>query len=479
LWFILTLVSTSVEFPICTASGDQLYPDVCWDGEAFWVVWQDEELGTIQGVRISEGGDMLTGEVTLLEKGDDPGPVCYPCVAGALDRIGVEARVKVGDNEFGTPVWGVMHREFTFVGVPLGPQPTRISGSFDLEFDNQVSRPTLVFGDKHFFSLFRTARQSSFEVHMASICVGVDIETQTPHEIWMSSSGFDYYPLPICWGGSKFLVLNTRAENGAFLWDTLVFQGVGGEFGFYRPQYGAHQVVKSQSLVSQGAYFFLVGERRDWVGFDILDSNATPINDSATTLDFGAGIKTYYPCATSDGKNFVSVWENRFKENNTSHLYAIEVDTTGVILKSGYVIQKSPVDRTPAIAFGESKYLLVWSDNHEGEFNIYGMLFDTLELKEAIREENLPAELPFSIVAHPDVFSTATTLYLSGADVNTEVILRVYNNTGSAVRQLVVPRGEGGVVWDGKDARGRTLSAGIYFVVPEGVKARTARVIKL
>ena len=56
--FLLSLVLLSVEFPICTAPGDQLCPDVCWDGQSFWVVWAENQgdSGKIAATKITEGG---------------------------------------------------------------------------------------------------------------------------------------------------------------------------------------------------------------------------------------------------------------------------------------------------------------------------------------------------------------------------------------------------------------------------------------
>lgn len=57
--------------PIATGPGDQVWPDACWDGENFWVVWQNNVDSTIYGARVSAAGELL-----------DPNPVQYPHLSG-------------------------------------------------------------------------------------------------------------------------------------------------------------------------------------------------------------------------------------------------------------------------------------------------------------------------------------------------------------------------------------------------------------
>jgi len=499
----LTLIFTltyaaSIEFPICTSTGDQLYPDVCWDGEAFWVVWQDEELGTIRGVRVSENGELLTDEVELLEKGPALGPVHIPSIAAGLGRLAVEARVMVGYNEFfpELELWGVIHREFAVDGEPLTSGSVWIPGSTDLaqelELGVGASAPQVLFGRNHFFSLYKASYFNGTDGHAWSWFVGFDDYGMTLQDVWSSGGSFEFQPSIGCWDGERFVVLfwGKNQLNGAFVSDSIYYKEIGEDFslGFMVMNYQPNDLqgtIKYQAFAAGGTGYFIISERGGWhrelrhqMVFHILDSTVMPV-DSGRTVGFFPYITCSYPDAVFVGENFVCVWENRYLNNNTTHLYAIEVDTSGEILKSGYVVQKSPIDQHPAIAFGEEKYFLVWCDNHEGEFNIYGMLFDTLEVKESIQEHNPLPVISSPIIAKPNIFSATTTLYLSASNMDKDVVLKVYDNTGSLVRRLVLPKGERSVVWDGKDEKGKAMHSGVYFVrgIRDGMIRTTKAVI--
>ena len=485
--------AVSIEFPISTAPGDQLYPDVCWDGEAFWVVWQDEELGTIRGVRVSEDGEFLTDEVEFFNKGSFQGPMCHPVVAAGRDRISAEARVMLFYNEFGSKTWGIMHNEFTFDGVPIHPYPM-VLGSYDKETIH-ASTPCLLFGEKYFFSFHRYSKETPIDFHASSVGWSFDPEAGKAYLMWESSEvQLEFYPPTACWDGERFVVLfwGKNQLNGAFVSDSIYYKEIGEDFSW---PWGIIEIptddlrfeTKFQTLVPGGSgYFFMSQTCEGYIGADyvhgmvfyILDSTVMPV-DSGRAVGFFPYITCSYPDAVFVGENFVCVWENRYLNNNTTHLYAIEVDTSGEILKSGYVVQKSPIDQHPAIAFGEEKYFLVWSDNHEGEFNVYGMLFDTLEVKESIQEHNPLPVISSPIIAKPNIFSATTTLYLSASNMDKDVVLKVYDKTGSLVRRLVLLKGERSVVWDGNDEKGRDLHSGVYFILPEGMKVSATRIIKL
>ncbi|MBN2379852.1 T9SS type A sorting domain-containing protein [candidate division WOR-3 bacterium] len=385
----------SIEIPICTAPGDQLYPDVCWDGEAFWVVWQDEELGTIRGVRVNEEGEFLTDKLELLPRANDGSGVCLPCVAAGGGRIGMECRIRIGHTEFGEEAWGVGHNEFDFYGKPLH-NPILFPGT-DYDFIDG-STPSLLFGGKHFYSIHKRNYETHIDLHSSSGAFGFD-SLMYYTQVWQSSAPeIEFFPPVACWDGSKIVIIYHSyweiAYLGALLNDSIVWQGLGENFKLGRSEYRANSPTgdpKYQSLINLNSRFFFISEARanevkGLIGYDIFDSTCMPIKDSATLLDFNPQIKCWYPDAVSDGNNFIAVWENRFQDE-TVHLYAIEVDTLGEILKSGYVVWEGPSNQQPALAYGAGKFLLTWSDNRNGDFNIRGMFFDTLEVFESIEEK--------------------------------------------------------------------------------------------
>jgi len=488
---VSSATAVSFEIPITNAPGDQLYPDVCWDGEAFWVVWQDEELGTIRGIRVNEGGEFLTGEVELMPKSNDGTPVRYPCVAAGGGRIGAECRVKIGYTEFGKEAWGVGHNEFDFDGNPLH-KPTLFPNN-----DNECttsSTPCLLYGKNHFYSIHNRSFETPGDFHGSSGAFGFD-STMEYTQIWQSSEPeLEFFPPVACWDGERLVIIYhslwKRAFLGAFLDDMLEPQGFGEDFTIGRLvlTITTSGDPKFQSLTLSKSRYLLVSEARDnhndiagLIWFDVLDSTCMPIKDSATLLDFNPSIKCRYPDAISDGNDFIAVWENRF-EDKTVHLYGIEVDTFGNTLKSGYVVWKGPSNQQPALAYGGGKYLLTWSDNRDGDFDIRGMIFDTLEVFEGVKEMPEPLE-ECVLKASRNPFRDKVDIYLSqkgGGDDNMTVL--IFDMLGRKVNTLKLSPGEERISWEGRDTEGRLLPTGIYFATlnsGNGPVSQTARIVKV
>lgn len=452
--------ATSIELPICTAPGDQFYPDVCWDGEAFWVVWQDNSLGTIRGIRVNDKGEFLTDEVELLPKANDGSGVRYPCVASGGGRIGAECRVRIGYTEFGDEAWGVGHNEFDFDGNPLH-QPVLFPN-----WDYDYSTPCLLFGKSHFFSIHMRYFLTPIDQHGSSSAFGFDSTMHYTH-VWQSSEPeLEFFPPVACWDGNRFVIIYhslwKNAYLGTFLDDTLVSQGIGEDFTIGRLELTISSFgnPKFQSLTSSKSRYLLIseGKENDFIWFDILDSTCTPIKDSATIVDLGDDIKLYYPDAVFNGEHFQCVWENRSEE--AIDLYSIKVDTLGEIVDSGYLVYGSDTAWQPAAARGAHKCLIVWSDNRDGDFNVYGTFQDAV----GVEEQNPLLTVPPTIIAQPSVFTTSTTLYLPDLNIDKDLTLKIYDNTGSLVRRLVLPKGEKSVVWDGCDATGARCPRGVYFI---------------
>lgn len=477
------LSAASFEFPICTTPGNQLYPDVCWDGEAFWVVWQDDSLGTIRGIRVNENGQLIGSEVELLEKGSDPGPVRYPCVAAAPDRIAVEARVMAGYNEFERELWGVMHNEFSFEGEPLYPEPARLPESFNLGYNigSWVTAPLVLFGKEHFFSFLMIENETPVDVHSANYAIVLDSGGWYQKGVWQSSTiRFEDSPPVACWDGEKFFLvfyneLDDQKNKGVFIEDTFMWQGIGGQFDIGRKQFSYYTgMPKYQSLVQGGSRFFWASQAESSsIGFDILDSTGGFVSDSATILDFGSGVRCVYPDVMFNGENFLCVWENAYYTVGYIDIYTIKVDTFGNIIDSGIIVSGSNAAVHPALAPGRSKCLLVWSDNRNGGFDVYGMLLDA----ESIQEEPFQDD-PFAIQALPNVFSNNVTFHLLTKG-GKERKLAIYDALGRRVNALRVNPGEMSVVWNGRDTRGISLPAGVYFVSLVGEEPPSVSSIKV
>ena len=64
-------VKSTTGFPICTAAGDQIRPQLAFDGTNFLVLWDDQRSGKweLRGVRVSPTGKLLASTSMVISKG--------------------------------------------------------------------------------------------------------------------------------------------------------------------------------------------------------------------------------------------------------------------------------------------------------------------------------------------------------------------------------------------------------------------------
>lgn len=99
---------------------------------------------------------------------------------------------------------------------------------------------------------------------------------------------------------------------------------------------------------------------------------------SETTGEFP--ICDYYasqmaPAIAFDGRNYLVVWEDcRYADQEGINIYGARVTPQGIVLDTyGFPISRADSNQSyPAVAFGNSNYLVVWSDNRNGYSSIYG-----------------------------------------------------------------------------------------------------------
>jgi hypothetical protein len=95
----------------------------------------------------------------------------------------------------------------------------------------------------------------------------------------------------------------------------------------------------------------------------MLDSIVRPV---------GAPDRQYVSAVAFDGANRLVVWEDY--RNNNWDIYGTRITGEGVVLDTnGILISVTPVEqRFPSVAFDGTNYLVVWQDNRNGDYDIYG-----------------------------------------------------------------------------------------------------------
>jgi hypothetical protein len=105
---------------------------------------------------------------------------------------------------------------------------------------------------------------------------------------------------------------------------------------------------------------------------------------------------------------------------------------------------------------------------------INGIQISRVDLVGAAEASSPPPSIPR---AYPNPFGSLVTIDLG--DTPGVTTLNVIDVAGRLVRSIAVPQGSPGavrrVVWDGRDAGGHDLPAGVYFVRAEGQRATVTR----
>jgi hypothetical protein len=135
------------------------------------------------------------------------------------------------------------------------------------------------------------------------------------------------------------------------------------------------------SVTSDGTNYLVVWEDFRNTGSGTCDIYGARVDTSGAVLDpLGVAISTaannqLNPSVTSDGTNYLVVWED-FR--SALNIYGARVDTSGTVLDPlGINISiTANGQRHPAIDFDGTNYLVVWQDYRSG-LNIYGARVDT------------------------------------------------------------------------------------------------------
>ncbi|MCK4306804.1 T9SS type A sorting domain-containing protein [candidate division WOR-3 bacterium] len=472
------------EFPISIATGDQLNPDVVWDGTNFWVVWTDEDtlmlaLSEICKARVAPNGQVEThtlcgyGILPFIATGDTEFCVAWNKPWRHWDPDDAsDIEFKVYNTNTGYFIWGEEIEGYSY---------------FDRELFYYIGIP--VFGENHFFLFAEYGFCVGFCCHA---CCGIfGLEKDSVVDI-ANVPTFQSGAITGIWDGEKFLAVWTGNPCDTFVdgvagnfiedslaWqeiDTLAFKIRGDkEFppGMFSDIIRGCYSPRSKELAWSGSRYLLISETGEWrdskIWFDVLSDSGTPINSFPTIIDNGDSVRQIYPtCVCKDGK-FFAVWQA--SKSGWDRLYGIEIDTLGEIGSSSYLPGVSNKIQ-PSITSGGDKLLLVWADDRNGDFDIYGMFMDSIvgvEEKGKLRVESLELRV------YPNPFTRRTEIRCQIPDARCQVSLKIYDLAGRLVKSfpinnLRVTSNE--IIWDSKNDKGNRVSPGVYFCILSNEKHR-------
>ena len=444
---------------ISTAANMQEHPSVAFDGNNYFVVWQDRrsDLIDIYGARVDQLGTVLDpAGVFISPDANRDGP---PRVA--FD--GTNYLVVWGDNR-NYPYDDIYGARVSQSGTVLDSSGIAICTARYVKL-----HPSVAFGDSTYFVAWQDRPTvGDDDIYGARV---------TKLGTVLDSSGI---PICLAGGSQEHPSLAFDGDNYLVVWqDARNFYG--DIYGTRVSQSGTvldpiaipictaldHQWFPS--VLFHGTKYLVVWEdRRAGAYFDVYGAL---VNQSGVVEDtLGIAICTEpdnqrHSSLGFDGANYFVVWGDE-RSGTDSDIYGARVDTSGIVLDpSGIRLVDQPDERTnPAVTVGPSgQQLLVYEGftlQPYGSNRVFGAFYTGV----GVQEEGSTLNVVHSAVAlcqnRPNPFHLNTTIEYQ-IPARSHVSLRVYDVTGSLIETLVNERQIARayrVHWNGKDK-----PSGVYF----------------
>ncbi|HTW92002.1 MAG TPA: hypothetical protein VMH22_09870 [bacterium] len=361
-------------FVISAAPFDQRYPDVGFDGTNFMVAWQDSRRGSgydIYCARVTPQGTVL--DANGIPVCADPNDQTYPAVA-------------FGDTNFFV-VWQDSRNlpdtsDIYGARVTPGGQVLDSNGFAVVTHAHAQFHPAVGFGGTNFLVAWQDMRAADSISFVYATLVTQQGSVILPNGFLVSNTANGQFSPAIGFNGTNFL-LAWQDERGSFppelgIYGTRITPG--GAVLDSTPlglcTASGQQVVPSVGLDSSN--FLVVWQ--DLRNGGTTDIYGTRVSPAGTVLDAGGIAVTRaangqgVPAVAFDGTNALAVWQDERNVVGEPDIYGARVAPGGGVLDtSGILITEAArEERTPAVAFDNTNYLVVWDDRRGGYSDIYG-----------------------------------------------------------------------------------------------------------
>lgn len=199
----------------------------------------------------------------------------------------------------------------------------------------------------------------------------------------------------------------------------------------------------------------------------------------------GNGREQFFPWIDVDpvtGIIYAVFYDRREDAGNLQNHVYLAVSINGGDSFTNEKISASPFEIHPQVFFGDyiglsafgGRVRPIWMRTDEMELSIWTALidYDPMDV-----EVDLPMTAGFSVSPNP--VRTTARIYNNRSNGGT-VLLTVFDVTGRVVRHLSESSGKAGngewTEWDGRDAKGRLMPSGVYYV---GMEMKTAAPITI
>jgi hypothetical protein len=191
--------------PICTAPNDQMFPSVLWDGENFFVVWQDMRNGKrwdIYGARVSLDGQVFPPDGISVAIGKSSNDQVAPVIS-----FDGENYLIVWQGRRTSKTWNIYFTKVSKGLEVLEEKPVPVSPSIK----DQAS-PAVAFDGENYFIVWQDKRGGKFwDMYGARVAPSGEILDTKGTLIspipQRGSYGWDKWRPVVSWDGISFLVI--------------------------------------------------------------------------------------------------------------------------------------------------------------------------------------------------------------------------------------------------------------------------------
>jgi hypothetical protein len=192
-------------FPICRAPNDQMFPSITWNGESFFVVWQDRRDGKAWGIY----GARITPDGAVLDPDGIPISIAranYDQVAPVVSYDG-EHYVVMWQGKRSPKIWNIYFTRVSKDGFVLEGNPVPVNPSMR----SQVA-PSVAFDGENYLAVWQDFKGGKFwDIVGARITPSGEILDKRSILISPISpiveNGWDKWRPTLAWDGRFFLIV--------------------------------------------------------------------------------------------------------------------------------------------------------------------------------------------------------------------------------------------------------------------------------
>ncbi|MDO9390403.1 MAG: FlgD immunoglobulin-like domain containing protein [bacterium] len=355
-------VLDSSSIAICTVANHQYSPSIVFDGTNCMVVWEDLRNGSydIYGARVNQAGTVLD------TFGKAISTAAYYQFAPSVAFDGTNYLVVWEDYRNGA--YDIYGARVNQAGAVLDASGIAISTAV-----NSQGSPSVAFNGTNylvawldyrngFYSDIYGARVSTAGAVLDTFGIAISTAANNQSSPSVSSDGTNYL---VVWqdGSFSFKIRGARVSQGGAVLDSsaiVVYPAANNQF--------------SPSIAFDGTNYLVVWQDGSYAP----NIYGARVNQAGTVLDAsGIAISTAVnsqglPSVAFDSTNYLVVWHD--SRNGSSDIYGARVTQDGAVLdSSGIAISAAANSQSsPSVAFSGTNYLVVWEDNRNGSYDIYG-----------------------------------------------------------------------------------------------------------